>query len=126
CVLLVTERDHAQPALLHAAREVGDRDSGQSEDGVDAVQFERIDNELEAVRFGIRGRIGGAGRRLSWVNGYVVHVKSPVRQRREVFARTAAVRLRSQGEGVPAGNLGGRPFAPPKGFALLVGFRYSA
>ena len=39
------------PARLQLAREVGDRDAGQAEDRVDAVELEGIDDELKAVGF---------------------------------------------------------------------------
>jgi hypothetical protein len=48
-VLLVTEREHAQAVGLGAAREVGDRNAGQGIEGVDAVELECLDDELEAV-----------------------------------------------------------------------------
>ena len=48
-VLLVAERDHAHALGLRHAREVGDRNAGQAEDRVDAVQLQRVDDEVEAV-----------------------------------------------------------------------------
>ena len=48
-VLLVAERDHAHALGLRHAREVGDRDAGQAEDRVDAVQLQRLDDQVEAV-----------------------------------------------------------------------------
>ena len=48
-VLLVAEGDHAQSGALQLAREVGDRDSRQAEDRIDAVELEGIDDELKAV-----------------------------------------------------------------------------
>ena len=48
-VLLVADRDDAQAFGLHLSRQVGDRNAGQSEHGVDAVQLQRLDDELEAV-----------------------------------------------------------------------------
>ena len=48
-VLLVAERNHAHARGLRLAREVGDRDAGQAEDRVDAVQLEGIDDEVKAV-----------------------------------------------------------------------------
>ncbi len=50
-VLLMTEGDHAHSVGLQPAREVGDRDAGQAEDRIDAVQLEGVDDELEAVGF---------------------------------------------------------------------------
>ena len=66
-VLLVAERDHAHALGLRHAREVGDRDAGQAEDRVDAVQLQRVDDEVEAVDrlFGLRA--GFAARRVSFV-----------------------------------------------------------
>ncbi len=83
-VLFVPERDHAQAVLLHAAREVGDRNAGQTEDRIDAVQLEGIDDELKAVgflRLAIDLAAGSArrdfgGRRRGFRNGFggdVVH-----------------------------------------------------
>ena len=48
-VLLVAERDHAHALGLRHAREVGDRNAGQAEDRVDAVQLQRVDDEVKAV-----------------------------------------------------------------------------
>ena len=48
-VLLVAEGQHAQPVGLGAAREVGDRDPGQRVDRVEAVQLQRLDDELKAI-----------------------------------------------------------------------------
>ncbi len=50
-ILLMTERDHAQPCGLEPAGEVGDRNAGQAEDRIDAVELESVDDELEAVGF---------------------------------------------------------------------------
>ena len=63
-VLLVAEREHAQAGGLGAAREVGDRDAGQAEDRVDAVQLEGIDDELKAVDRVLR--IGGRAAAATW------------------------------------------------------------
>ena len=54
-MLLVAKRDDAQAFCLHLAREVGDRDARQAEDRVDAVQLQRIDDEVESVRSSPRG-----------------------------------------------------------------------
>ena len=48
-VLLMAERDHAHARGLRLAREVGDRDAGQTEDRVDAVELEGIDDQVKAV-----------------------------------------------------------------------------
>jgi hypothetical protein len=48
-VLLMAERDHAHACGLCHAGEVGDRDTGQTEDRVDAVELESIDDQMEAV-----------------------------------------------------------------------------
>ena len=48
-VLLMAERNHAHACGLCHAGEVGDRDAGQTEDRVDAVEFEGIDDEVKAV-----------------------------------------------------------------------------
>ncbi len=50
-VLLMAEGDHAYACRLQLAREVGDRDAGQTEDRIDAVQLERLDDERETVGF---------------------------------------------------------------------------
>ena len=71
-VLLVAERDHPHARRLREAAEVGDRDAGHAVDGADAVELERVDDEVEAVgqnglRLGLdRGgfrALGGAGNR---------------------------------------------------------------
>ena len=48
-VLLMAEGDHAQSGRLQLAREVGDRDAGQTKDRIDAVQLEGIDDQLKTV-----------------------------------------------------------------------------
>ncbi len=48
-VLLMAERNHAQACRLRHAGEVGDRDTGQTEDRVDAVELEGIDDQVKAV-----------------------------------------------------------------------------
>ena len=50
-ILFVTEGDHAHALRLQLAREVGDRDAGQPEDRIDAVELEGFDDELKAVGF---------------------------------------------------------------------------
>jgi hypothetical protein len=59
-VLLVAEAHHLQAVGLRHAQEVGDRDAGQRVERVDAIELERIDDEVEAVggfrlRFGCHG-----------------------------------------------------------------------
>ena len=49
-VLLVAERKHADAFGLRHAEKVGDRDAGHGIDGLDAVELERVDDEVEAVR----------------------------------------------------------------------------
>ena len=49
-VLLVPERDDAQPGGLCHAAEVRDRDAGHTVDRLDAVELERIDDEVKSVR----------------------------------------------------------------------------
>ena len=49
-VLLVAERKHADAFGLHHAAEVGDRDARHAVDRVDAVELERIDDEMKAIR----------------------------------------------------------------------------
>ena len=66
-VLLVAERDHPQAGGLELARQVGDRNARQAEHGVDVVELERLDDELEAVDRLARGafarglQAGGGG-----------------------------------------------------------------
>ena len=54
CKLLVAEGDHPHSGGLCHARQVGDRDTREPEDGVDAVEFERVDDQMEAI--GLRGQ----------------------------------------------------------------------
>ena len=59
-VLLVAEREDADARGLRHAAEVRDRDAGHAVDRVEAVELERIDDEVKAVRqlplcFGCRG-----------------------------------------------------------------------
>ncbi len=49
-VLLVAERKHADAFGLHHAAEVRDRDAGHAVDRVDAVELERVDDEMKAIR----------------------------------------------------------------------------
>ena len=87
-VLLVTERDDADALGLRHAAEVGDRDAGHAVDRLDAVELERVDDKVEAVRqlrlrlVGRRGvhvpgllpeRVGGRLRLLPLLQGRVCH-----------------------------------------------------
>ena len=49
-VLLVAEREHADARGLRHAAEIRDRDAGHAVDRVEAVELERIDDEVKAVR----------------------------------------------------------------------------
>ena len=54
-MLLVPERDHAQPRCLRHAAEVGDRNAGHAVDRGEAVELEGVDDEMKTVgqfRFG--------------------------------------------------------------------------
>ena len=67
-VLLMPERDDAHACGLRQTAEVRDRDAGHTVDGLDAVERERLDDEVKAVRqlplgIGCFG-IGGGGRSL--------------------------------------------------------------
>ena len=58
-VLLVAERDHAHAVGLRQAAQVGDRDAGHVVDRLDAVQLQRVDDQVEPVgQFGF-GFAGG-------------------------------------------------------------------
>ena len=48
-VLLVTERQHANAGGLRHAAEIRDRNAGHAIDRVQAVELERVDDEIEAV-----------------------------------------------------------------------------
>ena len=48
-VLLVTERDDADALGLRHAAEIGDRNARHAVDGVDAVELQRVDDEMKAV-----------------------------------------------------------------------------
>ena len=62
-VLLVAEREHANALGLHHAAEVRDRDARHTIDGVDAVELERVDDEMKAIRQLLLGaRCFGLGR----------------------------------------------------------------
>ena len=49
-ILLVAERDDPDAGSLRHAAEVRDRDAGHAIDRVEAVELERIDDEMKAIR----------------------------------------------------------------------------
>ncbi|MCY1225461.1 hypothetical protein D9M68_620890 [compost metagenome] len=49
CVLLVTEADDAHAVGLRQTREIGDRNAGQAVDVFDAVQLERVDDQMKTI-----------------------------------------------------------------------------
>ena len=55
-VLLVAEREHANAFGLRHAAEIGDRNARHAVDRVEAVELERIDDEVEAVGQLLLGR----------------------------------------------------------------------
>ncbi len=59
-ILLVAEREHANTLGLHHAAEVRDRDARHTIDGVDAVELERIDDEMKAICQFLRQLLLGA------------------------------------------------------------------
>ena len=65
-VLLMPERDHAHARGLRHAAQIGDRDAGHAVDRLDAVQLQRVDDQVEAVRqgvgFGLADRLRFAAR----------------------------------------------------------------
>ncbi|MGY4297090.1 hypothetical protein ACVWXN_005185 [Bradyrhizobium sp. i1.4.4] len=62
-VLLVAEGDHANTFGLRHAAQIRDRDARHIIDGVDAVQLERVDDEMKAIRqFLLGARCFGLGR----------------------------------------------------------------
>ena len=48
-VLLVPERDHPHPLGLRQTAQIGDRDAGDVVDRLDAVQLQRVDDQVEPV-----------------------------------------------------------------------------
>ena len=59
-VLLVPERDHPHPLGLRQTAQIGDRDAGDVVDRLDAVQLQRVDDQVEPVGqfgFGFAGRL---------------------------------------------------------------------
>src|SRR6185295_18735845 len=59
--LLVPESDEADALRLSQPREVGDRDAGNTEDGVQAVQLQGVDHQVEPVGDAFGGRFGCHG-----------------------------------------------------------------
>ena len=55
-MLLVAERNHPHTLRLRHARQIGDRDARQAKDGVNAIELERINNQMETVD--VRAGIG--------------------------------------------------------------------
>ena len=49
-VLFVPERDDAHPFSLRKTAKIRNRDARHTIDRVDAVEFERVDDEMKAVR----------------------------------------------------------------------------
>ena len=64
-MLLVAERDQAHAFRLHHACQVGDGDAGQGENGVDVVELQGIDHQMEAVDR-LRALFGGGGNGFVW------------------------------------------------------------
>ena len=60
-MLLVPERDDADARGLRQAAEVRDRDARHTVNGLDAVEGERLDDEMKAVGELPLGGIGGIG-----------------------------------------------------------------
>ena len=73
-VLFVAEGDHPHPCGLRHTRQVGNRDSRQTKDGVDAVELERVNDQMDAV--GLRGL---RQNRLGFARGRCCHGCSSVR-----------------------------------------------
>ena len=48
-ILFMAERNHAHARGLYLAGEVGNGNAGQTENGIDVVEFQRIDNQIKAV-----------------------------------------------------------------------------
>ena len=59
-VLLVAERDDADARGLRHAAEIRDRNAGHAVDRVEAVELERIDDEMKAVRQILLGSASGS------------------------------------------------------------------
>ena len=49
CVLLMAEGDHAHARGLRLAAQIGDRNAGHAVDGLDAVEFQRVDDEVKPI-----------------------------------------------------------------------------
>ena len=56
-ILLMPEREDANTLGLRHAAEIRDRDAGHAVDRLDAVELERLDDEVKAVRQVLRCRI---------------------------------------------------------------------
>src|SRR5262249_28478858 len=50
CVLFMAKADETHPFGLRETRQVRDGDADQTKDGVDVIQFQRIDDEVKTVR----------------------------------------------------------------------------
>jgi hypothetical protein len=94
-VLLMAERNHAHARGLRLAGEVGDRNAGQAEDRVDAVEFQGIDDQMKAV--GQRCIGGDAGGRDLRFDGAHPGTSSRDRARRSPAPGCGAENLRSIG-----------------------------
>ena len=58
-VLLVAERNHAHALALRHARQVGNRDARQAKQRVNAIELERVNEQMKAVNGGGGGIFGG-------------------------------------------------------------------
>ena len=58
-ILFMPEREDADALGLRHAAEIRDRNAGYAVDRVDAVELERLDDEVKAIRQLLRRRIGG-------------------------------------------------------------------
>ena len=72
-VLLVAERNDTNPRRLRHPAKIGDRDAGHIVNGVDAVELERLDDEMKAVR---QFALCRGGFRLGFNSG-LCHGESP-------------------------------------------------
>ena len=81
-VLLVPERDDADARGLRHAAEVRDRNAGHAVDRLDAVELQRIDDEMKAVRQ--LALCFGRGRRFLFLYCCISHGSPPLRLCRRV------------------------------------------